>query len=86
MATIKIEIVAGANTYTRTKTITAAHLVRWVAAKRIQLNMTGAQTDAQVAAAWADVIFEAERQSVKGIEDQAAVDTAKAGVTPIELT
>ena len=86
MATIKVEIVAGANTYTRTKIISAAHLVRFVAAERVLLNMTGAQTDAQVAAAWADKIFEETRQAVLGVEKQTAADTALSPITPIDFT
>lgn len=86
MATIKIEIVAGGNTYTRTKTISAAHLVRFIAAQRILLNMTGAQTDEQVAAAWADRVLEDARQAVKGVEVQTAYDAAVAPIAPIDLT
>lgn len=86
MATIKIEIVAGAQTYTRQKTVSAAHLTRLIAAERVLLNMTGAETDAQVAAAWADAVFEGTRQAVLGVERGTVRDIAESGVTPIELT
>lgn len=86
MPTMTITIVAGANTYTRQKTITGPHLTRWVAAKRVELNMTGSQTDSEVAVAWADKVFADERASVLTRERQAAQDTANAGVTPIDLT
>ena len=86
MATIKIEIVAGGTTYTRTKTISAAHLTRFIAAERVMLNMTGAETDAAVAAAWADKVFDETKVAVLGVERGTAVDTVAAGVTPIDLT
>lgn len=87
MPTMTISIVAGANTYTTAKTISGPHLARWVAAKRIELNMTDpAFTDAQVAAAWSERIFADERESVRSRERQAASDTAIGAVAPIDLT
>ena len=86
MATIKIEIVAGAQTYTLTKTITGPHLTRMIAAERVIHNMTGSQTDAQVATALFDAFFRDTRQAVKAVETQQAADTALGGVTEIDLT
>lgn len=87
MATFKLEIVTGGPTYTNTKTISAAHLTRWVAALRVKLNMTNPSfTDAQVADAWFNTIFALAITDTRSVETQVAADSASAGVTPIVLT
>lgn len=86
MATVKIETVAGGNTYTVSKTVTAAHLVRFIAAQRVLLNMTGSETDEQVHTAWAQKVFDQGKADVKAVERQSASDTAVASVTEIGFT
>ncbi len=87
MATIKIETVAGGTTYTVTKTVSAAHLTRFIAAMRVVLDRPSPQfTDAQVHAAWAQRIYDQARADTKRVEAQAATTAAAAGVTEIDIT
>lgn len=86
MATLKIEIIAGAQTYTNTKTVTVAHLVRWIAALRVRFNMTGAETDAQVADAFFATVFAQAIEDTRAVEKQKAADTAIGAVAPIGFT
>lgn len=87
MPTMTISVVAGAQTTTRNKTISGPHLTRWIAAKRIELNLTDpGVADADVVLAWADRIFAQERESVLTREKQSASDTATGAVAPIDLT
>ena len=100
MATITIQINAGAQTYTHTKTVTGPHLVRFLAAYRTLLGQvpTGEQpepgqpipmrdmTDEETAAAWANGIFAGTKANIKRVEQTAASTTASAAVTEITLT
>lgn len=83
MATIKIEVVAGAQTFTHTRTITGAHLTRFIDALRVVL---GAGTDEQVLTKWAQEIFDKARRVTRHVELNAATESAASGVTEITLT
>ena len=83
MATIKIEVVAGAQTFTHTRTITAAHLVRFIDAYR---TFSGSGTDEQVLTRWAQAIFDKARLLTRQMEMNTANQSAASGVTEIELT
>lgn len=85
MATIKIEIVAGANTYSKTKTVSGADLVRLIDACKTHFGMPDA-TDADVADAWINALYSYTKGLVKGVEDAAAVKVAFEGVAEIDLS
>ena len=82
MATITIEVVAGANTMTRARTISAPNLVRFVSAYRGARLLDDALTDAQVLEIWADEVFQQARDITRQVEMAAAAR----GVSDIDLT
>jgi hypothetical protein len=82
MATLKLEIVAGGTTYTKTKTVTGPHLVRFIAAQRIVLGTPAGYTDTQVADAWFDKIYDQAKSETRSAE----IGAAAAAVAPIDFT
>lgn len=85
MATISIEVVAGAQTFTHTRTVSAAHLTRLVSAYRALLNMPSA-TDEEVVQAWAQGIFSGTVANVKRSEKDVAAASASDAISDIILT
>jgi hypothetical protein len=88
MATIAITVTAGA-VVTRSRTISAAHLTRFVASYRTILGQVGDgsggmrdRTDAEVLTAWADNVFDGARATVR----QSETDAVRAAVTDISFT
>lgn len=87
MATLKLEIVAGGTTYTNTKTISAAHLTRFIGAMRIKLDLPSPTfTDAQVADAWFNKIFAMAKDDTRIVENQVASTAAVVAGTDIAFT
>lgn len=86
MATIKLEIVAGGNTYTSTKTISGPDLTRLLTALRQKYNMNVALTDAQAAAFWQNEFFIELKALTKGTEQAAAAKTASDAIADVTLT
>ena len=96
MATIKIEVVAGANTFTHLRTVSAAHLVRLLAAYRGILGQVPDEegepgdmrdmTDEETAEAWAVGLFNGTKANVLNFERGAAGQSAAAAVAEITLT
>lgn len=75
MATIKIETVAGAQTVTTTKTISAGDLVRFIAAYKRFGRMAAGSTDSQVLTQWAEDVFKEARQITREVERETTVIT-----------
>lgn len=71
MATIKIEIVAGGVTHTKTKTVSAAHLLRLVAFWKGQYGTN--LTDPQAFDAWTDSLLTMFRDQVRRYEQGISV-------------
>lgn len=99
MPTININVVVGANTYGRSKTISGPNLTRFLAAYKTLLGQVpsgnvdanGAptlrdMTDQETALAWADGIIAGTIANVKRVEQEAAASTAAAAVTDVSLT
>lgn len=86
MATIKLEIVAGAQTFTRTRTVSAAHLTRFIAASRVYFGMGPSTTDAQVAEEWFARIYRDATAITKQVEQSTAVKSAADGVIDITIS
>ena len=86
MATIKIEIKAGGDTHTVTKTISGAHLTRFMNAQKVLLNLEDNVTNSQVASAWFSSVFKAMKGQVVSHERAAAQKAASDGVADIGLT
>lgn len=90
MATVTIQIVAGAQTYTNTRTITSAHLLRFIEAYKRVLDTPSSPssglTDEQVVNRWANDVFASARELVLQQETQVAVEASTAGITAIEFT
>ena len=82
MATIKIEVVAGAQSTTNTKTVSNPDLVRFIAAYRALNSIAPAVTDAQVITHWSDSVFAAAKALTKRHERFVAENA----VTEIGLT
>jgi hypothetical protein len=82
VATIKIEVVAGAQTTTNTKTVSGADLARFVAAYRKHAGTPAGATDAQVITAWSDAVF----KQARNITRQAEADAAVLAVSEIGMT
>lgn len=76
MATIKLEITAGATTYTKTKTVSAADLQRLLTAYRQKyIDPTEAQlTDAQVADSFFEELFSKMRRDIRQFEFSALTE------------
>lgn len=89
MATITIQVAAGAQTFTHTRTVTGPHLARFIAAYKRMLDTPTAPsenlTDSQVLNIWASGVFSAARELVLKQETQAAVQTSIATIVPIDL-
>jgi len=97
MATIKIEVVAGANTYTKTKTITNAQATRFIAAYRVLygqfqgpavgdppvLPAPRPYTDAEVADMWIDGLIAGTMGNIKNVESSIAAKTASDAIVII---
>lgn len=86
MATIKIEIVAGANTYTSTKTVSAAHLVRLLDAQKSLRDLEDGVTNEQVAEAWFSHVFKTTRGAVADYERRVAREASDDAIADIDLT
>lgn len=100
MATITIQIIAGAQNFTHTKTVSATHLVRMLAAYRTILGQIPAgsadpvtgivpmrdMTDAETAAAWATGLFNGTKANVLRAEQASAAQTASTSVAEIGMT
>lgn len=83
MATATIQIDAGAaGTMTRQRTITGAHLTRFIAAVRVAYNVPVEKTDIEALEMWADFVFDQAKRTTKGVEQSVAT----AGVTDIVLS
>lgn len=89
MATITIQVVAGAQTYTSTRTVSGPHLVRFIAAYKRFLDAPASPsaglTDSQVVNSWASNVFSSVRDLVLQQETQAAIQASTATITPIDL-
>ena len=70
-ATITVDA-GGAGTMTRTKTVSAGDLTRFVAAVRIAYNVPLNATDIQALELWADSVFQAARDTTRGVEQAVA--------------
>lgn len=73
MPTVKVEVVAGAQTVTLTKTVSADHLTRFVAAIKRAFSL-GAVTDAQAITRWGEEVFADAKALVKEQERAARFD------------
>jgi hypothetical protein len=81
MATLTLQVVVGANTYTNTKTVSNADAARLANALRVAYNQPSA-TDAQAMTLWAGAVFDQAKTIVRDAEGNAA----KAAVVDIALT
>ena len=86
MATMKIEIVAGGTTYTRSKTVSAGDLTRMFTAERTLLGLPANASDQTAFDTWSEEMYRIEKGRIKQAEQQAAVKTAADGVSDISLT
>jgi hypothetical protein len=86
MATMKIEIVAGGTTYTRSKTISAGDLTRMFTAERALLGLPANASDQVAFDTWSEEIYRIEKGRIKSVEQGTAVKTAADGVADIALT
>jgi hypothetical protein len=86
MATMKIEIVAGGTTYTRSKTVSAGDLTRMFTAERQLLGLPANSSDQVAFDTWAEELYRIEKGRIKQVEQQAATKTAADGVADISLT
>jgi hypothetical protein len=86
MATMTIQIVAGGTTYTRSKTISGADLVRLIAAEKAGLDLPVNSTDQQVFDAWAEDLYRLEKARIRFAERRAAEAAAIAGTADITLS
>ena len=82
MPTATIEVVAGGDTMTRTRTVTGPHLTRFIAAIRVAYNIDPLFTDVQALEVWADVVFDQGRSTTRTVERSIAADA----VTDIDFT
>jgi hypothetical protein len=85
MATMKVEIVVGGTTYTRSKTISAGDLTRMFTAERTLLGLPANASDQVAFDTWAEELYRIEKGRIKQAEQQAAVTTAANGVADISL-
>lgn len=81
MATVTIEVVAGVDTMTRQRTVTGAHLVRFVDALRRMNSYAPEVTDLEVLEFWADSVFRDAKEITRNQEQTAA----SAAVTDIDF-
>jgi hypothetical protein len=96
MATMTIQIVASGNTVGRTKTVSAAHLIRFLAAYKALLGQVvdsqgppvtyRDMTDDECVLAWADGLLAGTKANVLRQEQTEAATTASVAVTEIEYT
>ena len=96
MATVTIQIVASGNTVGRTKAVSGADLVRFLAAYKTLLGkVVDSQgppityrdmTDDETVLAWADGLLAGTKANVKRAEQDAAAKTASNAITEIALT
>jgi hypothetical protein len=86
MATMKVEIVAGGTTYTRSKTISAGDLTRMFTAERTLLGLPANASDQVAFDTWAEELYRIEKGRVKQAEQATAIKTAADGVSDISLT
>lgn len=82
MATVKIEVVAGGQTMTHSKTVSVDHLTRFIAATRFNLNLPQNMTDLDVLDTWAHHVLEAAKDVTRQYERGAA----SAAVTQIDFS
>lgn len=80
MATVTLQVVVGANTYTTSKTLPDAHMARLATA--IRRNYGAELTDAEVVERWALLLWAESIQMVRRDEEVAAA----AARTPITFT
>lgn len=86
MATLTIQITAGAQVSGRVKTISNTDLTtRYLPAIRKALGIPNA-TDIETGNAWADWVVRQSLDLVKGVEQTTAINNATAGVSDIPLT
>jgi hypothetical protein len=86
MATIKVEIVSGANTWTQTKTVSGPDLTRLIAAVKTQAGLPSDATNAVIADAYINQVYVMTKGLVKNVESAAAASAASAAVEDITLT
>lgn len=85
MATITLTFVAGAQTFTHARTISAAHITRLLEAYRSRLGMAEA-TDEEVAQAIAVGFFNGVKANVLSAEREVQATTAADAVTEVTMT
>ncbi len=86
MATIEITITAGAQTYTNTKNVSTAHLLRLLAAQKARLNLPSGASQPEVADALIADTYDTWRQQTLVEERNTATETSLDAVTPIDWT
>lgn len=74
MATIKIEVVAGAQTTTKQVTVSNGDLMRFIAAYRSVSGMGAEPTDAQVVTEWATGVLVEARKMTKRSEAKSTAE------------
>lgn len=73
MPTATITVDAGVSgVMTRQRTVTGPDLTRFVAAVRKAYNVPASFTDIQALEVWADAVFQAAKDTTRGIEQAAA--------------
>lgn len=93
MATMTIQVNTGQGTVTRNRTVSGAHLLRFIAAYKTLLGQVsdGAgglrdMTDEETILAWADGLLAGTKANVLRVEKDAAATTAANAQTEITLT
>lgn len=85
MATVKLEIVAGGNTYTNTKTVSGADLTRFITAYKASVGLNGA-SDAVAAQTWSQGVLDQMKAITKTYEQARDAKIAMDAVADIGLT
>jgi hypothetical protein len=86
MATMKVEIVVGGTTYTRSKTISAGDLTRMFTAERTLLGLPANASDQVAFDTWAEELYRIEKGRVRSVEQGTATQAAADGVSDITLS
>jgi len=88
MATLTIQLDAGANSRLMSKTIEAPALQRLLDAMKIRHESTSAEplTDEQAFDAWAAAVFQQVRVDVQRVEENVAQRAASEGVVQIDFS
>lgn len=87
MATLALTITVGGNAVGRTRTISAGHLVRLIAALRVVFPQNpDNRTDEQVVQEWADRTIASLKTITRETEQAAATVAATASIADISFT